>query len=197
MAQQHQSVILDPPLARFLFGDTRLAWLWLPLRIWLGWGWFEAGLHKFNEPAWMDTGAALQAFWTKAVIVPEDGKAAVPYDWYRGFLQMLLESGSAPWFAKLVVYGELIVGIALIIGAFTGIAAFFGIFMNWHYVMAGAASTNAMLLVVGLVLVLAWKTAGWVGADRYLLSVVGTPWQHAPVRIPRVVSDPMEPAHQP
>jgi thiosulfate dehydrogenase [quinone] large subunit len=77
----------------------------------------------------------------------------------------------------------LIVGIALIIGAFTGIAAFFGIFMNWHYVMAGAASTNAMLLAVGLVLVLAWKTAGWIGADRSLLPLVGTPWQPAPYRL--------------
>src|SRR5438046_5844616 len=95
MAQQHQSVILDPPLARFLVGDTRLAWLWLPLRIWLGWGWLEAGLHKVTDPAWMSTGMALQAFWTKAVIVPETGKAPIAYDWYRGFLQMLLESGSA------------------------------------------------------------------------------------------------------
>ena len=99
MAQQHQAIIQDPPLARFLFGDTRLAWLWLPLRIWLGWEWFEAGLHKFSDPAWMGTGAALQGFWTKAVAIPETGKAPVAYDWYRGFLQFLLESGSAPWFA--------------------------------------------------------------------------------------------------
>jgi len=177
MALKERIVIQDPPIAKFLFGDTRLAWLWLPLRIWLGWDWFGHGLEKFQNPAWMETGAALQGFWTKAVVIPEAGKAPVAYDWYRGFLQMLLEGGHFTWFSKLVVFGEMAIGIALIIGAFVGIAAFFGVFMNWHFVMAGAASTNAMLMAAGLVLILAWKTAGWIGVDRYLLPVVGTPWQ--------------------
>ena len=26
-------------------------------------------------------------------------------------------------------------------------------------------------------LVLAWKNAGWIGADRYLLPYLGTPWK--------------------
>ena len=177
MALKERIVIQDPPIAKFLFGDTRLAWLWLPLRIWLGWEWFGHGLEKFNNPAWMETGAALQAFWTKAVVIPETGKAPVAYDWYRGFLQLLLEGGHYTWFAKLVTVGEMVVGIALIVGAFTGIAAFFGVFMNWHFVMAGAASTNAMLMAVGILLILAWKTGGWIGADRFVLPLVGTPWQ--------------------
>jgi thiosulfate dehydrogenase (quinone) large subunit len=183
MALKERIVIQDPPIAKFLFGDTRLAWLWLPLRVWLGWEWFSHGLEKFNNPAWVETGAALQAFWTKAVVIPEAGKAPVAYDWYRGFLQMLLEGGHFTWFAKLVVFGEMVVGIALIIGAFVGVAAFFGVFMNWHFVMAGAASTNAMLMAVGLVLILAWKTAGWIGLDRYLLPIVGTPWQRGPYTV--------------
>jgi hypothetical protein len=65
--------------------------------------------------------------------------------------------------------------------------------------MAGAASTNAMLLAVGVVLVLAWKTAGWVGADRYLLRLVGTPWQRGPFRMEIRPRDGrgMQPGHQP
>lgn len=177
MALSGTIIIKDPPLAQFLFGDTRLAWLWLPLRVWLGWEWFSHGLEKFQNPAWVETGAALQGFWTKAVVVPEAGKAPVAYDWYRGFLQALLEGGHHTWFAKLVVFGEMAIGIALIVGAFVGIAAFFGVFMNWHFVMAGTASTNAMLMAVGIVLILAWKTAGWIGLDRYFLPLVGTPWQ--------------------
>lgn len=153
-----------------------MAWLWLPLRVWLGWQWLDAGMHKFSDPGWMSTGISLQKFWEKAVAMPEGAKPAIAYDWYRGFLQALLEGGHAAWFSKLVVFGELAIGTALIIGAFVGIAAFFGVFMNWHFVMAGAASTNAMLMVVGLVLVLAWKTAGWIGADRFLLPLAGTPW---------------------
>jgi hypothetical protein len=63
----------DPPIARRLFGDTRLAWLWLPLRLYVGYSWLSSGWGKFNNPAWMETGQALQGFWTNAVRV--DGSA--------------------------------------------------------------------------------------------------------------------------
>ena len=56
-------------------------------------------------------------------------------------------------FAKMVAYGEAIIGLALILGMFTGIAALFGGFMNWDFMMAGSTSTNPMLFVaVGLIL---------------------------------------------
>ena len=74
-------------------------------------------------------------------------------------------------------YGELLIGIGLIIGAFVGIAAFFGALMNWNYIMAGAASTNGLLLVVAILLVLAWKVAGYYGADFVLLRWLGVPWR--------------------
>jgi thiosulfate dehydrogenase [quinone] large subunit len=171
----------DPPIAQFLFSDTRMSWFWLALRVWLGWGWVEAGWHKVTDPNWMSTGVALQKFWERAVIVPETGRPTVAYDWYRGFLQMLLEGGHYTWFAKLVAVGETAVGIALIIGLFTGLAAFSGAFMNWHFVMAGAASTNGMLLVAGVLIMMAWKTAGWIGLDRFVLPALGTPWQLGPI----------------
>jgi thiosulfate dehydrogenase (quinone) large subunit len=62
---------------------------------------------------------------------------------------------------KLIVYGELMLGIALILGAFVEIAAFFGALMNWNYLMAGKASTNLMLFAVAILLILAWKVAGY------------------------------------
>jgi len=41
-----------------------------------------------------------------------------------------------------------------------------------------------MLLILGFLLVLAWKTAGFIGFDRYLLPLVGTPWRG--VKLPSV-----------
>ncbi len=79
-------------------------------------------------------------------------------------------------FAKMVAYGEAIIGLALILGMFTGIAAFFGGFMNWNFMMAGSASTNLMLFVVAVGLILAWKIAGYLGVDYFLLPLLGTPW---------------------
>jgi thiosulfate dehydrogenase [quinone] large subunit len=48
--------IEEPRVARLLFADTRFAWLWLPLRLYLGWAWWEAGWHKFVDPKWFDGG---------------------------------------------------------------------------------------------------------------------------------------------
>jgi thiosulfate dehydrogenase [quinone] large subunit len=76
----------------------------------------------------------------------------------------------------MVAWGEILVGIALILGIFTGIAAFFGSVMNMNYLLAGTVSTNPILFAIATWLVLAWKTAGWWGLDRWVLPALGTPW---------------------
>lgn len=170
-------IVQDPPLVQKLFSDPRAGWLWALPRIWLGYQWFDAAMHKVNNPAWVQTGEALKGFWTNAVKIPEQGRPPISFDWYRGFIQMLLDAQAYTWFAKLVAYGELLIGIALIIGAFTGIAAFFGGLMNWNFMMAGSASTNPLLFLVAVLLILAWKVSGYLGADFFLLRWLGTPWR--------------------
>jgi thiosulfate dehydrogenase [quinone] large subunit len=170
-------VLQEPRFVRWLFNDVRAGLIWLPLRLWLAYQWIEAALHKLSNPAWVGTGEALRGFWMNAVTIPESGRPAIAYDWYRAFIQMLLDAQAYTWFAKLVSYGELLVGIALVLGAFTGVAAFFSAVMNWNYMMAGTASANPMLLLVGIVLLVAWKVAGRIGADYFLLQRITMPWQ--------------------
>jgi len=62
----------------------------------------------------------------------------------------------------------------MILGMFTGIAAILGGFMNWNFMMAGSASVNPVLFILAVLLVLAWKTAGWWGLDRWLLPLLGS-----------------------
>jgi thiosulfate dehydrogenase [quinone] large subunit len=174
---QGEMTLPDPPLAHILFSTTKFAWLWAIVRIYLGYQWIEAGWHKITGGGWLDGGSALKGFWAKAAAIPAaPAKPAITYDWYRTFIQFMLDNGWYSWFAPLVAFGEFMIGVALIVGAFVGIAAFFGALMNWNFIMAGSASTNPMLLMLGIVLVLAWKVAGWYGLDRYLLPVIGTPW---------------------
>ena len=177
IATRKGTIVQDPPLAQTLFNDTRMSWLWLVLRVWLGYKWVDAALHKISEPAWVQTGDALKGFWTGAVAIPETGRPAIAFDWYRNFLQYMLDVEAYTWFAKLVAYGELIIGIALILGLFTGIVAFFAGFMNWNFIMAGSASTNGMLFFVSVLLILAWKVAGYIGLDYFALPYLGTPWR--------------------
>ncbi len=168
--------IEDPQFVQRLLNDTRAAWLWLPLRLWLGYKWIDAALHKVGNPAWVQTGDALKGFWMGAVAIPETGRPPIAFDWYRAFIQAMLDAQTYTWFGKLIAYGELLVGIGLILGAFTGIAAFFGALMNWNFMMAGAASINPVLFSIAIGLVLAWKVSGYIGADFFLLRWIGTPW---------------------
>jgi hypothetical protein len=45
---------LDDPLAiKVFFSSVRLAWLWGLLRMWVGYQWVEASLHKVGNPDWV------------------------------------------------------------------------------------------------------------------------------------------------
>lgn len=176
LKRKQNQIVEDPQFIKFLFNDVRMSVIWLIARVWLGYQWINSASGKITNPAWTETGDALKGYWTSAVAIPETGKPAIAFGWYRDFLQSMLDAEAYTWFAKLVAYGEVIVGVALIIGAFVGIAAFFGAFMNFNFMLAGSASTNPVLFVVALGLIFAWKIAGFIGADYFLLNWLGTPW---------------------
>ncbi len=160
-----------PAFLKTIFNHPLAGLIWLPIRVWIGWQWLEAGLEKFKSPAWMQTGVGLKGFWMGAVAIPAKGMAPIHYAWYRSFLQMLLNAQAYTWFAKVITIGEILVGVALILGVFTWFSALMGGFMNWNYIMAGSASVNPMFLILSVFLVLAWKVAGYFGADYFLV-----PW---------------------
>jgi thiosulfate dehydrogenase [quinone] large subunit len=177
-----RTVIADPPLARFLFSDTRMAIIWLVVRVYVGFSWLDAGWHKVMDVGaktnYIIDGQGILAFWQRIAAIPAaPAKPAITYDWYRGFIQFLIDNHTEVVMGKVVAFGETAVGIGLILGAFVGIAAVGGAFMNLNFMLAGSASTNPVLLLLGFLLVLAWKTAGYIGLDRVLLPLLGTPWR--------------------
>ncbi|BAD41392.1 DoxX family protein [Symbiobacterium thermophilum] len=189
--------IQDPPFARFLFDNTSSSWIWLLARLYLGWQWLQAGWHKVTDPAWMNGGTALQGFWARAVAVPDPpAKPAITYGWYREFLTFLLEGGHYTWFAKLIAVGEVLIGAALILGLLTGFAAFAGAFLNFNFMLAGTASTNPVLFTLAILLLMAWKVAGYWGVDRWLLPALGTPWDRRPAAPERFEPEPVSPADE-
>jgi thiosulfate dehydrogenase [quinone] large subunit len=173
--------VKDPTLWRLLISNSYLAVLWMPLRFFVGHEWMSAGEHKVRADAWMDGGTALQGYWQNAVAIPEQGRPAITYGWFRDFLQYMLDHEWYTWFAKIIAVGELLVGIGLVVGALVGIAAFFGTLMNFNFLLAGSASTNPVLFGLGVFLVIGWKVAGYLGLDRVLLPMLGTPWTRGPL----------------
>ena len=169
--------IEEPKIARVLFSHTRIAWLWTIIRVYVGWQWFEAGWSKLHSAVWVgdQSGTALAGF-VQGALQKTAGAHPDVQGWYASFLkQVVLAHPQA--FAHLVTYGEILVGVALMVGALVGIAAFFGLFMNLNFLLAGTVSTNPVLFVLSIMLVLGWKVAGFYGLDRWLLPKLGTPWQ--------------------
>jgi thiosulfate dehydrogenase [quinone] large subunit len=159
-----------------------MALVWLAVRLYVGYAWLDAGWHKVSDVGaktnYIIDGSGILAFWQRIAAVPAaPAKPVITYDWYRGFIQFLIDNHAEVVMGKVIAFGETAVGIALILGAFVGVAAVGGAFMNLNFMLAGSASTNPVLLLLGILLILAWKTAGYIGLDSILLPLLGTPWR--------------------
>lgn len=172
-------LIEESPFSYFFTADTRSAGLWFLVRLYLGYEWLMAGWDKVHNPAWVgpNAGQALGGFVQGALHKTAEfcaNPVACHPDvqgWYAAFLSHFVLP-NAGIFSYMVAYGELLVGAALIIGFLVGISAFCGMFMNLNYMLAGTVSVNPIWFTLGIGIVLAWRVAGYYGADRYVLPLL-------------------------
>lgn len=174
-ANTREGQIPEPNITRFLFADRRMAPVWLVARVYLGFLWLMAGWGKLTDPAWLSSerGTAVAGF-AQGAMGQASGEHPQVTGWYAGFLESVVVPNAA-LFSFLVVFGEILVGLALILGLFTGIAAFFGGFMNASFIFAGTAGANPLIFILAIFLALAWRVAGYWGLDRWALPMIGVP----------------------
>jgi thiosulfate dehydrogenase (quinone) large subunit len=171
----------EPRWARFLFASSTAAWLWLVVRLYVASVFLPAGWEKITSGKWLfGDGAPIQGLVSSAATA--DGTPG----WYVWFLQNVVQP-NASLFATLVALGETAVGLGLLVGLLTGIAAFGGVFLNSNFVLAGVLGQNPALIVLGTLLALAWRNAGWIGLDRWFM-----PWIHREV-FTRPTAEPTSP----
>jgi len=74
-------------------------------------------------------------------------------------------------------YSDMACGLALMLGILTGPAAFAGGSLSVGFWAGTGPGVAALLFAAVVWLMLAWKTAGWFGFDRWLLPLLGMPWR--------------------
>jgi len=159
----------------FFTADKAVAPLWFLVRIYLGYEWLIAGWDKVLNPVWFggNAGAAMQGFVNGAIAKTACAPAVAVchpdvFMWYATFLKATVLPNLALW-SNAIAVGEVLVGLGLIVGLFTGVAAFFGFFMNVNFLLAGAVSTNPVMLILALGIMSARRVAGYWGLDRYAM----------------------------
>jgi thiosulfate dehydrogenase [quinone] large subunit len=157
----------EPRWARFLFASTTAAWLWLVVRLYMASVFVPSGWGKVTSGQWLfGSGQPILGLVNGAVA--NEGTPA----WYSSFLENVVVP-NASLFATLVALGELAAGLGLLVGLLTGIAAFGAVFLSSNFILSGVLGANPVLVVLGTLVVVAWRNAGWIGLDRWFI-----PWTH-------------------
>jgi thiosulfate dehydrogenase (quinone) large subunit len=160
-------------VADWLFRSRTASVLWLVARLWLGYGWANAGYQKLwgSEKAvfWGGGGVGVKGFAAAGVAGSAAGNGAgASYGWWAAFLHNFVIP-NASWIARLVTVSELVIGVLLILGLFTGAVAIAGLSLNLVYMFTGSAGVNPAYAIVAVLLILAWRNAGYLGLDRFAL----------------------------
>jgi thiosulfate dehydrogenase (quinone) large subunit len=95
----------EPPIAKRLFGSTTFAWLWLVLRLYLGWEWFVSGWGKtfggnltwkfwqWGESPYSLTGTA-NCGWIRSCVV--NGQSVSRGSSLQGFAASAVKNSQGP-----------------------------------------------------------------------------------------------------
>jgi thiosulfate dehydrogenase [quinone] large subunit len=159
-------------ISAWLYRSHEASLLWLLVRLWLGYQWINAGYQKIwgaeKSAFWFGSGVGVKGFATAGVAGSTTGKGGASYGWWAGFLHNFVIP-NASWIGMFISVAEILIGVALVVGLFTGLAAFAGLSLNVVYMFSGSSGVNPMYAILSVLLILAWRNAGWLGLDRVAL----------------------------
>lgn len=161
------------------FKGAKGSWIWLILRLYVGYQWMTAGWHKITGDKPFDATGYLKGAAAK-IVPPTDAAAAAKfkpihsYEWWGDFLNSFAIP-NVGLFNFLIPWGEFLVGVALIFGFATIFAASMGALMNFSFLMSGSISSNPMLVTLQFIIIAAGGAyAGYIGLDYWF-----RPWFRA------------------
>lgn len=146
---------------QWLRTNSAAMWFLTVIRIYIGYQWLRAGFEKLS-------GGFDASGFLKGAISKSTGEHPAVQGWWSAFL----EHGALPGVGivnVVVPFGEFLVGLGLILGTFTTFAALMGAVMNTAYLFSGTVSTNAQMLILEVLILVAGINAAKIGLDRFIL----------------------------
>ncbi len=178
--------IEEPAPAKWLFGSSNAAWIWLVARVWLGWEWLQAGWSKlfggnitwrfwnWGDPAYSLTGNGNIGWVRSGTVTTPDGQRTLQVgDAVAGFARGALERGTAgdhpdvaySWYVSFLEWlrdsGHTFFGPLVAIGEVViGVALILGLFVG-------------VMAFLGAILNFSFVFAGSAGVNPAMILVSG------------------------
>jgi thiosulfate dehydrogenase [quinone] large subunit len=143
--------------------------IWLALRLYVGWIWFQMSIGKFAA-GWLSgdpTGAILEQV--------AKGTMPVPFAFYRNVAAFLVSSGVTVPLSHAMPFLEVAVALAFFSGVLVRPAAIGGLLLLANIALTGMATLlfdGQVALGHGL-LILAGSVAGLIGFERLAARILG------------------------
>ncbi|GLO67770.1 DoxX family protein [Oceanobacillus kimchii] len=158
-------------MMNFIRNHKVAAGLWTIIRVYIGYVWLTSGLGKLMGGEFDASG------FLQGAVAQTGGEHPTVQAWWGAFLEAVALP-NADLFTVLVMWGEVLVGIALILGLFTNFAALMGITMNFAFLFSGTVSTNAQMVLLTIFIIVAGANAGKYGLDRWVMPYMKQTWKN-------------------
>lgn len=160
--ERARSIILWPFVNRYASP------IWLALRLYLAWIWFQMGWSKL-QAGWLTGDPVGQLF--KPIVA---GKLAVPFDFFRDFAGFMMDTGMTVHLSRFIPFAELAVALSFVTGVLVVPAAIGGILLVVNVFLSGSGTLAFDGRVIALhgLLVAAYRVVSVIGVEQLLVRIV-------------------------
>jgi uncharacterized membrane protein YphA (DoxX/SURF4 family) len=149
-------------LIRWPFTNRLSSPIWLALRLYIAWIWYQMSMGKF-QAGWLTSDPVGQMF--KLI---EKGTIAVPLPFYRGVAGALLDAGVSPMISHSMPFLEMAVALSLATGVLVPAAAVGAILLNINIILSGIGTPafDGPIIASQVLFVMSYRVVGGIGFER-------------------------------
>ena len=148
-------------LIRWPFTNRLSSPIWLALRLYIAWIWYQMSMGKFQS-GWLTGDPVGQMF--KLI---EKGTIAVPLPFYRGVAGALLDAGVSPMISHSMPFLEMAVALSLASGVLVPVAAVGAILLNINIILSGIGTPafDGPIIASQVLFMMSYRVVGGIGFE--------------------------------